>query len=1450
MKIRTFQGQSLIRLIPAILFLILLSSTKCHYGDLSDVDSTFQSMFSNFSKIFESPPPRKLEKNQPSPIQEVDFTDANGNLKPATEIKKEIQQKFNVENTDGLNLDSVLGDLMGKGVSEGNGRSLGVESKLQKAMNMGLGGEILSQDPDYKEKDLVKKGKNFVEFENSANINDSLNKKIKTSKGDGNLREKTWGSESVKHRIGENGLKTIESLRKSNKIMKQTMPNGSGEESIQQMSFSSSGGSLEDPEMNAFTFPEDEIQKMNEIQNRMKVDMDDMFVSPEEFARVTPPRELRMRRRRRSKKNKKSRKHKKKRKNRKLNNYDYDYPESVYGFNSHVIENPSNCPNCGQDPFIPTISDEEYFPNQELNQFQENNYLDNKVTNNQQNMQQNNINHYHTHHHQAFDPALASNIGVEDYDKMEKLYQDYLGAVMEFNHEVPSTGSARAVNKHMTVLQNQLVNHHKKNPYFGSDPIMLPPMMSTDSELALHYPQNQTISVTPETTVHHHYVMPSPSQYMFQAPTMPMAMAPTPTMIHNYQLLMDAPHPMAGMVQEQTKEELQHVKQDLEIEFKNDLEIEIGHVMKHEDDLQKHTDEEINHLLDMTRVMGTKTAPTLNVEHTVMGVDGHQIHETKDGEIIVENHSESHSIHHGRGGSASGDYYGDSEHTEVIQKVTPIIIGNPGFGGSASSYSGDSSNSSGSSRVSDYKNKTNQIDVGSEKIIVENQNLVDGQEVKQNQEINQNQTENIMDHDEDHSSLEESSVEDSSNIQSKNSIYNEKNTHIVHHMGAPNDEKTLNINLDLLSDGKGGFYFEGKDGKAIGSAGTLTDKYDILNHQINTLRSEEVENFKKTGTMSKDGQIGEAQPLDNMGDENVVTQIDGVEDLHEVTNEDLTKINQMKPEDLETGVIQPNDRLSDSSLENADHLSEAQNIEALDQVQENESVHQDLSETEKEGMMNNIVTELPDDLDNVSSIESSDENITNLSESQKDHTSPENIIEEAEVMSHHTSETNIGDVEVERQPIASHVSDQIQEDEQNPSHLTESSNAIQEADQIPVQENIENIQDGDVTRAQISPDLNEDQLDTESPEIISEIDNVDNNPLDSEDLQEEVITQDNLSETQDSTVNQESPITQDEDVIDQDALSETDQSTVPENEDVIDQNDLSETDKSTVNKDEDVIDQDALSETDQSIINEDENVTVQDDLSETNASTANELSQEVNLDNANPSESQDLIDQENLSETDSSSKIDETISQDDLSESDKSTVDQNEDQDQVIVQDDLSESDNSTVDKNEDQVTVQDDLSESDNSTVDENAEEVTVQDDLSESDKSTQEKASESADVISQDDLSESEKSTKNEDNLMARKLGNFENLNRNPFKNKPDIFEEYGRNFITNPIKPRSMKQIAEDFDKNFKNLESNNDKKQNKIEFVEPRELFEDLDITSKLRANLGIGATQENEYKPLF
>jgi hypothetical protein len=1102
MKFNILGKWSAQRLIPTILWFLLMTNTMCHYGDLSDVDSTFQSMFKNFSSIFDSSAaPRELTAEAPSSaIKEVQFTDEDGNLKAEDQIKKEIEEKFNVHNADSLGIDSVIHDLVSKGVpQQSNGRKLGgdLETKIQRAMNLGLGGEILSQNPELKEKDLVKKNKNWVEFDNSSDINDQMEKSFDSKKDKGTIQAKTWGSNTVKHRIGENGLKSVETIHKSNKIMKKTSKNGEGSSSIQTMSFSSSSSSgnpgdmkmpemnmnipdYEDPEMNEMFFPEEEIKKMNEMQAKMMGNLDDLFTTPEEFAKVTPPRELRQKRRR--KKSKKTRKRKRKNKKRKLENYDYDYPESVYGYNSHIIENPVNCPDCGESSFVPKINYDMVGPNQELNQFQENNYIDQQSNMNQQNMQQNNINHYHNHyHHPAFDPSLSSNIGVEDYDKMEKLYQDYLDALTQFNHEVPTTASPKAVNKQMTVIEHQLANHHQKNPYFGSDPITLPPMMSTDSELAMHLPSQITQTVIPKETIHHHYIAPSYNEYTFHAmPVMPVAQAPTPEMIHNYQLLMDMPHPMAAMVPpvvehsqvEETHEEIQHMKKDLEIEFKNDLQIEVGNVIKHEDELQKHTDDELDHLIDLTRSVQnsmTAPAPTLNVEHTVMGVDGHQIHETKDGEIIVENNSESHSIKD-NGGEKGTTYGGDSsnssepsEHTEVIQKVTPIIIGNPGaFGGSDGSYStGSSSSYSRSSSSSSRSHRSK--DEGSEEVIIQKGDQI----TQQHMDNTQN------DHDEDHSKIVDSSSDSSSEVHAKNSIYNEKNTHIVHHMGAPSDSKVLNIHLDLLSDGKGGFYFQDKNGKPIGSPGTFTEKYDVLNHQLDSLRTKEVENFKQTGKMSESGQIGDASPLNNLDDNEITTQINQIDDLHEVTNEDLKNIGKdqleaLKPSDR----IRDEDDLTHDESEGMIDDMEVKSISPLDKTQES-SVHQELESSQKDSQISEIAV---DNIPEQTSHADSEINETSQKSVQS------NLINENEITPEITSESQLSEKSglINEDEITTEVSEKsvqsglINEDEISPevSEQSVQSGLINE-DEITPEVSEKSIQSGLINEDEITTEVSE-----------------------------------------------------------------------------------------------------------------------------------------------------------------------------------------------------------------------------------------------------------------------------------------------------------------------------------------------------------------------------------------
>lgn len=1586
MKVNTLWEGSPRRLLPTLLCVFLVAGLRGHYGGLSDVDSTFQSMFKNFSSIFDHPAtPRKLAaKEASSAVQEVQFTDVDGHLKSEDQIKREIESKFKVQNAESLGIDSVVHDLMSQGIPQNSGgRKLGgdLETKIQRAMNLGLGGEILSEDPQLIQKDSVKKSKNWVEFDDSANVNDHREKTFKTKRGEGSIREKTWGTHSVKHRIGENGLKSVETVHNSKKVMKTSGPGGNGLNSFQEVSFSSSSSSgnaepvsmqmgneqNEDPAMSEMFFPEDQIKAMNEIQNRMMGNLDDLFTAPEEFAKVNVPRELRLkkRKRRRSRKKRNKRKRRKKR-NRKLEGYDYEYPETVYGFNSHVIENPVNCPECGSSSYVPTINTEYYGPDQQLNQFQENNFVDQQNNMQQFNTQQNNVNHFHNHHyhpqHVPFDPSLSGEIKVDDYDKMEKLYQDYLNALIEFNHETPTMASPRAVNKQMTVLEHQLINHHHHNPYFGSEAITLPPMMSTDSELALHLPVKITNPVIPKTTIHHHYMEPSYNEYTFQGiPAVPVvAPAPTPDMIHNYQVLMDMPHPMAPAVEvshaEETHKELQHVKKDLEIEFKNDLQIEVGNVIKHEDELQKQTDEEIHHLMDLTRSVQnsmTAPAPTLNVEHTVMGVDGHQIHETKDGEIFVENHSESHSIKGGARGESEYDSSVPSDKTEVIQKVTPIIIGNPGaFGGSDDSYSGSSSNSYSPVSSSSYQNES-LSNGASEEIIIQKGDQVVNQ---QNEAVVDNTASEVGDIDEDRNKIVDSSSTSSSQVHAKNSIYNEKNTHIVHHMGAPSDSKVLNIHLNLLSDGKGGFYFEGKDGKPVGTAGTLADKYDVLNHQLDTVRVKEVENFKHSGQMSQGGQIGEADQLDNLGDENIITQIDSVDDLHQVTDEDLKKFGaaDKKESTLEASAVSSKsteEDLTPDELEGDFQDLDTREVIPLDQKQD-ESVHSDLqklseaSGLEKSQIVSEIVTE---DV---------------LSEATKSKKSGmELIFDEDQEIPVEDNLSDQGDVQVEKfgqeegsqKSGGSQVSGIVDEEALSP-ELEEVSGLVDEDVLSKSKESSELVDEDVLSQTQEASGLvDEDALSTES-EVVSGLVDEDALNLTSQD-QSDLVDEDALSgQTQDKS-----------DIVDEDTLSQKSGGS-PEQSEIVDEDTLNEQlvesqDQSEI-VDEDalspksqeqsgLVDEDALSGqsqgqsdvVDEDVLSgqaEDQSGSVDEDLlsakpddqsdivdedtlspkSETQSDVVDEdtlsgksggQSELVDEDalSVKPDEQSGLVDEDALSVTSQtqSKEVDEDVlsvgsqSQSGLVDEDALSAksqDQSEvvdedalsaksqDQSEVVDEDALSgkiEGQSDVVDEDalsgksqSASETVDEDTLSSQNvqeqsiksGTVDEDVLSGASKDNLSPTiDEDQISERSKLSGVIDVDDQSagdsqsgvnsidlDDQSNSVNEDEIspsIDRKLGGFRKkmYNRNnPFKNHPPIFEEMSRNFLINPIaKPRSMKQIAAQFDKHF-SMSGPNEKA--KVKFVEPRELFEDLDVTSKLRSKLGIGMKGHHlqDHKNLF
>ena len=1573
----------------------LVAGLKGHYGDLSDVDSTFQSMFKNFSNIFDSSAaPRKLSTKKPtSAVQEVQFTDANGNLKSEDQIKQEIESKFEVQNAEDLGIDSVVHDLVSKGIpQQSGGRKLGgdLETKIQRAMNLGLGGELLSEDPQLLQKDSVKKSKNWVEFDDSADINDHREQDFKTKNGKGSIREKTWGSHSVKHRIGENGLKSLETVHKTSKVMKRSGPAGNGESSFQEMSFSSSssnagdaplkmdvaGAVSEDPEMGDMFFPEDQIKQMNEIQNRMMGNLDDLFTQPEEFAKVDVPRELRLKRRKRrshKKKNKKRSRKKRKKRNRKLEGYDYEYPETVYGFNSHVIENPVNCPDCGSSSYVPTVNTEYYGPDQQLNQFQENNYAEQQNNMQQFNTQQNNVNHFHNHHyhpqHAAFDPALSGQIKVDDYDKMEQLYLDYLNAVIQFNHETPTMASPRAVNKQMTVLEHQLVNQHHRNPYFGTQAITLPPMMSTDSELALHLPVKIAHPVIPKTTIHHHYMEPSYNEYTFQGiPAVPVvAAAPTPDMIHNYQVLMDMPHPMAPVVEasqaEETHTELQHVKKDLEIEFKNDLEIEVGKVMKHEDDIQKQTDKEIDHLMDLTRSVQNSMstpAPTLNVEHTVMGVDGHQIHETKDGEIIVENNSESHSIKGGRGGEGSDyDSSAPSEKTEVIQKVTPIIIGNPGaFGGSDDSYSGSSYGSySEPSTTSSYKNDS-PSDGASEEIIIQKGDKVVNQQTGVLDNNSGNVVSNISDIDEDRNKIVDSSSTSTSQVHAKNSIYNEKNTHIVHHMGPPSDSKVLNIHLNLLSDGKGGFYFQGKDGKPVGTAGTLADKYDVLNHQLDTIRVKEVENFKHSGKMSQEGQIGEADQLDNMGDENIVTQINTVDDLHQVTDEDLKNFgsSNKKVDSLEASAVSSMPSKDDVTADEIEGTEEqTKQVIPLDQEQD-ESVDQDMDQISGQDSFgeSQVVDE-----DQISAASSSKKSVQELvfdedeeiqSQDQASDKGDVDIVrigDEEEVEKSTQSQPSEVQVEDALNIQSEEVSGQVDEDalssqsqvesglvdEDALSETSKEESGLVDEDALSSQSQVESglvdeellsrqsqgesgLVDEDALRGESQVEsglVDEDQLSSRSQ---TESGVVDEDALSGE-VQEDsqIVDVDALSKQSGDSLQKSETVDEDalsgqSEVVDEDALSgqsqvvdedalsgqSQDQSEtvdedalsgqVEEQSDLVDEDALSsqsQEQSGTIDEDalspttqeqSEIVDEDALSEKSQ-----DQSETVDEDALSSQSQTQSESVDEDALSGKSQNQSE-TVDEDALSGQSQSQS--ETVDEDALSgqvEEQSGIVDedvlsgQSESLSGTVNEDTLSNLDkeeqsgqSDTVDEDAISQASGDNLSQ----TVDEDNISGASEDNLSqtvdEDQVSGQSKQSGVIDVDDQSQLdSQSEKDVididdesgaVNEDDISKSSERKLENLREkeysrnNPFKRDVPVFQELARNFLVNPIaKPRSMKQIAAEFDKNFADVRGN---AKPDVKFVEPRELFEDLDVTSRLRSNLGIGKEGHllQEHRNLF
>ena len=754
--------------------------------------------------------------------------------------------------------------------------------------------------------------------------------------------------------------------------------------------------SVDSPFMRDMFFPEDEQKKFEGIQNRMIGNLDDLFVPAGEFRSFDFPRELSMKHKKRSKnkkrrksKNSKKRSSKKKSAKRKevhmkstqgefereLDSglYDYQYPETIYGYNSHILQNPQGCPNCASSAFVPDMTVNAPVV---TNQQQNNNYgyVNNQAqmqmnqANQFNNVQQNNVvNHHHHHNHvgAAFNPALESNVGLQDYQQMESLYNDYLEALGEFNNDIPGAMSHGKKGKHINSLQNQICMNHQIHPYFGECTANLPQMISPDAEMYMHLPDNLiNNSIEPKHIIHHHYLPSSYSEYSFNGPSalsqpmipqplMQPVFQPSPVFFHNYELLFDEPHPSAPkkpakpvkkkedltmLEVKKTRLDIEHVKEELEGEFKHEIEIEIGDIKQHEQELQNHTDEEIHQLMDLTRQVADAQksppqAPVLNVEHTVMGINGHSVHQTQNGEFVVENASVSHhsSESHGRshgyrseGSGDSSDSSDDSMETTVIQKITPILMGaNGGFeigehgqmgnlldeseysdlpeefeDHSENSESVDHSDPSVShSYVSDTEHSDNtsvtdkKSNQTTEEIIIQRGPNTDNEKVV---EVHDDGHGLVKDLDEDfHSKESSSSSHNVTEEQTHNQITNKKNTHIVHHMGTPDDSKTVNINLDLLTDGEGGFYFEGKDGKPLGKLKGIGQELTGLENKLDQHRHEELDQFNKLNLdANADITVGSEQNLSEISatdlhDGQIDTDVKDLEELHEVKTDFL-----------------------------------------------------------------------------------------------------------------------------------------------------------------------------------------------------------------------------------------------------------------------------------------------------------------------------------------------------------------------------------------------------------------------------------------------------------------------------------------------------------------------------------------------------------------------------------
>ena len=1007
----------------ALLAIIITGCLSRQDTELSDIHSSFENIFNDFSKTFDSAPisyqnlqQRELQEPKER-ISEVKFTDQNGDMKSKAEIKREIETNFGINKVDPNELGRVMQNFENnqrkKKQTENrklkrerqNSESLELQNKIKKIMNLGLAGEILSERPDIKEDGRIKKGKNWVEYDENDNVQDHFEKPIKShSKNQvGKLRESSWGNYSKKRRVLKNGGREVSNSKKSRK----TIQGPNGNQTFQESSFSSSsfsnGGNFNPlmasqvmnsqqrahrPMFGDMFLPEQEINRMNQLHQQMLNNMDEMFVPSEDFANVKIPSRLlsdkHHKKHKKHKKNKKHRKHKKNKKHRKLNNFGYtEYPQ----YNMVHEINPMNVVE------------------QNLDQYQENNTIG--IQNNFDQSNDVNFNgdfiapetHHHHHHHHghnhnhshfengAFNPSLIGNTSEADYTKMEGLYSDYLAALEHVNEEDP-----RASSHQISMIEHQMELQHKKNPYFGNSALFIPQMIPNETEVSMHLPEQFLYSPVPETTIHHH---------IYDPPVVPMQTGPlSPVSLHNFQLFYGDSAPShlnrnrkkrrqkkQRRKKKETKLQMQHMKEDLEVKFKHEMQVEIGDVRKHEEELQAHTDEEIKELVDLTkRVSDSKTqAPTLNVEHTVMSLNGQQVHQTAGGEVVIDHNNSKHSDDHSNSSYSNSSYSDDSEgesmKTTVIQKITPILIdgngkmnigtGNLDPSGSfhpghrkrgsspsldidsiltedldeedislplddskpSSHTSSDTNADTSSDTNADTSSDTNadtssdtnadtssdtsvgtshNTDSSVEQILIQrepgtsNTNTVEVHDIHNGQDSVINDTDEDMVHSHDgvnqitniDNQVNHNSVNNQLNEHVKNEIFNQKNTHIIHHMGEPSDSRVVNINLNLLNDGQGGFYFKGdkpnnnhNSNNIISNTQTIEENnYNDLDDQLDNIRTEQLNEVNKHGQINDDEDINNIIVDDqNPSNENedVVTKIDHLEDVHEVDDQDL-----------------------------------------------------------------------------------------------------------------------------------------------------------------------------------------------------------------------------------------------------------------------------------------------------------------------------------------------------------------------------------------------------------------------------------------------------------------------------------------------------------------------------------------------------------------------------------